>query len=74
MTNRQAEVLALVRQGLCNKDIAVKLGVSESAIKHHTAALCKRAGLTEGGSSEKRVNLAMLCRLGLDSRLSSIDG
>lgn len=42
LTDKQAVVLALVAEGLENKEIAHRIGVSEQAIKEHVSALLHR--------------------------------
>ncbi len=44
LTNRQAEVLKLVAQGMSNKQIAYEIGVSEATVKLHINALLKAIG------------------------------
>jgi len=39
LTARQAEVLALVAEGYSNRDIAVRLGISENGVKGHLTRL-----------------------------------
>ncbi|MFI3241040.1 MAG: response regulator transcription factor [Alphaproteobacteria bacterium] len=41
LTKRQSEVVRLIAQGLPNKEIAYRLGVSESTIKLHVNAILK---------------------------------
>ncbi|WP_284616745.1 LuxR C-terminal-related transcriptional regulator [Aquabacterium humicola] len=41
LTARQAEVLALLREGLSNKVIAVRLGIGEGTVKNHVSALLR---------------------------------
>ena len=46
LTERQREVLALLKQGLQNKQIARQLGLSEHTIKIHVAAILSALGVT----------------------------
>ena len=46
LTGRQREVLALLEQGLQNKQIARRLGVSEHTVKIHVAAILSALGVT----------------------------
>ncbi len=39
LTERETEVLQQVAQGLSNKQIAVKLGISENTVKYHIASI-----------------------------------
>ncbi len=41
LTKRQSEVVRLIAQGLPNKEIAYRLGVSESTVKLHVNAILK---------------------------------
>lgn len=43
LTNRQAEVLELVAQGLSNRRVAASLGCSESTVELHLTALLEKA-------------------------------
>jgi DNA-binding NarL/FixJ family response regulator len=45
LTQREMEVLQLVAQGLANKQIAVKLGISEHTVKFHVSAIVARLGV-----------------------------
>jgi two-component system nitrate/nitrite response regulator NarL len=42
LTKREAEVLALLSQGLANKVIAARLGISEATVKTHIAAVYEK--------------------------------
>jgi len=44
LTPREQEVLALLAQGLANKAIAPKLGISEHTVKAHVAAIYEKLG------------------------------
>src|SRR5690606_18526805 len=42
LTQRQAEVLCFLAEGLSNKEIARKLDVSEWTVRHHVSAILER--------------------------------
>ncbi len=44
ISDREAEVLALVRQGKANKVIAHELGVSIHTIKSHVSSIMRKLG------------------------------
>lgn len=44
LTEREAEVLQLLAQGLANKQIAGALGISEHTVKFHTSAIYAKMG------------------------------
>lgn len=45
LTHRQGEVLVLMQEGLLNKDIAQRLGITEHTVKEHVSAILKRLGV-----------------------------
>ncbi len=47
LTPREAEVLGLVRQGLANKQIARRLGISERTVKAHLTSVFQRIGVVD---------------------------
>jgi DNA-binding NarL/FixJ family response regulator len=47
LTPRETEVLALVRQGLANKQIARRLGISERTVKAHLTSAFQRIGVPD---------------------------
>ena len=47
LTPRESEVLALVRRGLANKQIARRLGISERTVKAHLTSTFQRIGVTD---------------------------
>jgi DNA-binding NarL/FixJ family response regulator len=47
LTPREREVLALVRQGLANKQIARRLGISERTVKAHLTSVFSRIGVVD---------------------------
>jgi DNA-binding NarL/FixJ family response regulator len=59
VTPRKQEVLNLLVQGCCNKEIASQLNISQRTVKQHMHILFLRAGIRGGG---KRVKLARYAR------------
>jgi DNA-binding NarL/FixJ family response regulator len=47
LTPREREVLGLVRQGLANKQIARRLGISERTVKAHLTSTFQRIGVVD---------------------------
>lgn len=47
LTPREAEVLGLVREGLANKQIARRLGISERTVKAHLTSVFATIGVTD---------------------------
>jgi DNA-binding NarL/FixJ family response regulator len=47
LTAREREVLALVGEGLANKQIARRLGISEKTVKAHLTSVFQRIGVTD---------------------------
>ncbi len=47
LTDREREVLQLVRDGLANKQIARKLGIAERTVKAHLTSVFQRLGVTD---------------------------
>jgi len=47
LTPRESEVLGLVRQGLANKQIARRLGISERTVKAHLTSTFQRIGVAD---------------------------
>ncbi len=46
LTGRESEVLQLLTQGLANKQIAARLGISEHTVKFHVSAIYAKLGAT----------------------------
>lgn len=59
LTPRELEVLRLVGQGLANKQIARRLGISERTVKAHLTSVFQRVGVTD------RVQAALWARSNL---------
>jgi len=47
LTKREAEVLGLVRDGLANKQIGRRLGISERTVKAHLTSVFQRIGVVD---------------------------
>jgi DNA-binding NarL/FixJ family response regulator len=47
LTAREQEVLALLAQGLANKQIARRLGIAEKTVKAHLTSVFQRIGVTD---------------------------
>jgi DNA-binding NarL/FixJ family response regulator len=47
ITHREREVLALVHDGLSNKQIARQLGITEKTVKAHLTRIFERIGVTD---------------------------
>ena len=44
LTGRETEVLRMIAEGLANKEIAWRLGISEHTVKFHVSALLGKLG------------------------------
>src|SRR6476659_2410156 len=44
LTPREVELLELLAEGLPNKSIAVRLGISDQTVKFHVASICGKLG------------------------------
>jgi DNA-binding NarL/FixJ family response regulator len=60
LTPREAEVLQLLTQGLANKAIAQRLGISDHTVKFHVNAILGKLGVQSRGEA-----MAQAVRLGL---------
>jgi DNA-binding NarL/FixJ family response regulator len=47
LSDREREVLALVADGLANKQIARSLGISERTVKSHLTSVFQRIGVSD---------------------------
>ena len=47
LTEREVEVLRLVRQGLANKQVARRLGITERTVKAHLTSVFQRLGVAD---------------------------
>jgi DNA-binding NarL/FixJ family response regulator len=44
-TSRELEVLELLREGLCNADIAARLHIEDKTVGHHVSAILAKLGV-----------------------------
>jgi DNA-binding NarL/FixJ family response regulator len=47
LTNREREVVALIGEGLKNKDIADRLFISETTVRHHLTSIFDKIGVSD---------------------------
>ena len=63
LTSRELQVIELLAQGLSNKSIATRLGISDQTVKFHVASICGKLGAanrTEAARKALRVGLIPL--------------
>ena len=54
LTPREVQVLELVAEGLPNKAIASRLGISDQTVKFHVASICGKLGATNRTDAVRR--------------------
>jgi DNA-binding CsgD family transcriptional regulator len=54
LSAREIEVLELLAQGLPNKSIAVRLGISDQTVKFHVASICGKLGAANRTDAARR--------------------
>jgi DNA-binding CsgD family transcriptional regulator len=54
LTTREIEVLELLAQGLPNKSIAARLGISDQTVKFHVASICGKLGAANRTDAARR--------------------
>ena len=54
LTPREREVLGLLTEGLANKAIAARLGISDQTVKFHVAAICSKLGASNRTDAVRR--------------------
>ena len=54
LTARELEVLELLAQGLPNKAIGLRLGISDQTVKFHVASICGKLGATNRTDAARR--------------------
>jgi DNA-binding CsgD family transcriptional regulator len=63
LTTRELEVLALLTEGLRNREIAKRLSLSEKTVDHHVSAILRKLGVGSRGQAA-----AEAARMGIDKR------
>jgi len=56
LTQRQAEVLRLIADGMSNADIALRLRLAPKTVDHHVSAVLARLGVTSRGQAAARAH------------------
>src|SRR5215471_5050935 len=54
LTAREVQVLELLAEGLPNKSIAVRLGISDQTVKFHVASICGKLGAANRTDAVRR--------------------
>ena len=54
LTRREIEVLELLAEGLPNKAIALRLGISDQTVKFHVSAICGKLGAANRTEAVRR--------------------
>ena len=54
LTAREVEVLQLLAEGLPNKSIAARLGISDQTVKFHVASICGKLGAANRTDAVRR--------------------
>ena len=54
LTGRELDVLALMAEGLSNKAIASRLGISDQTVKFHVASICGKLGAVNRTDAVRR--------------------
>jgi len=54
LTQREIDVLELLAEGLPNKAIAARLGISDQTVKFHVASICGRLGAANRTDAVRR--------------------
>jgi DNA-binding NarL/FixJ family response regulator len=54
LTARELDVLELLAQGLSNKSIASRLGISDQTVKFHVASICGKLGAVNRTDAARR--------------------
>ena len=54
LTPREIQVIELLAEGLSNKTIATRLGISDQTVKFHVAAICGKLGAANRTDAVRR--------------------
>jgi DNA-binding NarL/FixJ family response regulator len=54
LTGREIEVIELMAEGLTNKAIAARLGISDQTVKFHVASICGKLGAANRTDAVRR--------------------
>jgi DNA-binding NarL/FixJ family response regulator len=54
LTPRETDVLELLAEGLANKPIAARLGISDQTLKFHVASICGKLGAANRTDAVRR--------------------
>ena len=54
LTSREVQVLELLAEGLANKAIAARLGISDQTVKFHVASICGKLGAVNRTDAVRR--------------------
>jgi two-component system, NarL family, nitrate/nitrite response regulator NarL len=54
LTSREVQVLELLAEGLPNKGIAARLGISDQTVKFHVSAICGKLGAANRTDAVRR--------------------
>lgn len=60
LTNREAEVLCLIAEGLDNRSIAGSMGIQTRTVEHHISSLFEKMGVGAEGSVNRRVKAVLM--------------
>jgi two-component system response regulator DevR len=63
LTRRQQQVVPLISEGLTNKEIASRLGISEQTVKNHVHGIMRRIGVNDRLQVIDHTRLGNFCRV-----------